>query len=476
MSAMQWLWWALGTTALLAALAASGHALVYKRDPRSATLWLVVIWLVPMFGWALYLLLGINRVRRKAFAVREPVSRRRAGGGNRKPATPAGALPDGLDGLQSLARRITRQELVAGNAIQPLVNGVAAFPAMLASIDSAQTSIMLSSYIFDRAGIGADFVAALARARQRGVEARVLIDDVYVRLARSSAFKPLLHAGVPVAAFNSPLIPARLHAINLRNHRKLLVVDGRSGFTGGMNIHEPYWRPDDPDSAERDLHFKLEGPVVRQLAEVFVADWLFTTGEELQGEAWLPEPEVAGPVPARGIEEGPDEHLDRLRWVFIGALHAARQHIGIWTPYFVPDQAIIAALNAAALRGVTVDILLPERSDHRIVDWAAQAHFWQVLEHGCRIWVRGGPFDHTKLFVVDGTWCCFGSANWDARSLRLNFEFNVEAYGADLGGQLEALFTAALAQARPVTLAEVNARPLPAKLRDGTARLFTPFL
>ena len=473
MTAMEWPLWALGTAAFLAALAASAHALVYKRDPRSATLWVLVIWLLPMFGWLLYLLLGINRVRRKASAVREPLARRRGDACRRDTPEP---VAEGLAGLREMSRRVTGRELTSGNRITPLVNGAEAYPAMLQAIDGARSSIALSSYIFDRAGIGADFVTALERAKQRRVQVRVLIDDVYVRLSRSSAYTPLERAGVPVAAFNSPLIPARLHAINLRNHRKLLVVDGRIGFTGGMNIHQPYWQPDDPDRAERDLHFQLEGPVVRHLAEVFAEDWEFTTGEALSGDSWLADVPEAGTVPARGIDDGPDENLDRLRWVFIGALAAARRTVRIWTPYFVPDQAIIAALNAAALRDVSVDILLPARSDHRIVDWAAVAHFWQVLEHGCRIWLRDEPFDHSKLFVVDGAWSCFGSSNWDARSLRLNFEFNVEAYGTVPGEQLDRLFTDALSTARQVTLAEVNNRHPAVKLRDGAARLFTPFL
>lgn len=476
MNLVQWSWWALGVAALVAAGAASAHALVYKRDPRSATLWLVVIWLIPMLGWAVYLLLGINRVRRKASAVREPVSRKRAGKAPPPDLTIPPTSPDGLEGLRGMAGRITRQELVPGNRIEPLVNGAEAYPAMLAAIDTAEKSIVLSTYIFDRAGIGEMFIDALGRAKTRGVAIRVLIDDVYVRLSRSSAFKTLQRAGIPVAAFNSPLLPARLHAINLRNHRKLLIVDGRVGFTGGINIHQPFWRPAAPETAERDLHFRLEGPVVRQMAEVFADDWEFTTGERLESESWLAEPVHSGTLAARGIEEGPDEHLDRLRWVFIGALHAARRHVSIWTPYFVPDQALIAALNAAALRGVEVDILLPEKSDHPIVDWASRAHYWQVLEHGCRLWIRPAPFDHTKLFVVDGEWCCFGSANWDARSLRLNFEFNVEAYGAELAAPLQALFRAALDTASQRTLADVNSWSLPMRLRNGAARVFTPFL
>jgi len=167
-----------------------------------------------------------------------------------------------------------------------------------------------------------------------------------------------------------------------------------------------------PDSAQRDLHFRIRGPVVRQLAEVFADDWQFTTGEALRDEKWFPELDPVGDIAARGFEAGPDESLDRLRWVFIGGINAARKAVRVWTPYFIPDTALIAALNAAALRGVEVDILLPAESDHVMVQWAATAQLWQVLEHGCRVWSNSGPFDHSKLLLVDGVWATFGSANW----------------------------------------------------------------
>jgi cardiolipin synthase len=333
------------------------------------------------------------------------------------------------------------------------------------------------SYIFDGVGIGADFVRALIDAQRRGVRVRVLIDDVYVRLSPHTAFPALKQAGVPVAAFNATLVPARLHALNLRNHRKILVVDGRTGFTGGMNIYTPYWRPDAPQEAFRDLHFRLEGPVVAHLREAFVGDWYDTADEVLDAAFWGGEPQVVpGGVPARGIEAGPDEALDRMRWVFMGALATARHSVRIWTPYFVPDQALLAAISTAALRGVEVELLTPARGDHALVQWASQAHHWQVLEHGAHIHVRPGPFDHSKLLLVDDAWVCLGSANWDARSLRLNFEFNVEVYDADLGRQLAGMFEAARAEAWEITHATVAARSLPMRLRDGAARLFTPIL
>lgn len=464
--------------ALGAALWASGHAVVFKRDARSAALWVIVIWLMPAVGPVLYYLLGINRVRRKAAALR----------GDRLGVRWSGAAPGpcpesvgdlvapSLRGLAALVSRVTGQPLLPCNRVRPLINGQEAYPAMLRAIAGARRSVAMASYIFDGTGIGAEFIRALADAVRRGVAVRVLIDDVYVRFSFSSAYKPLLREGVPVAVFNPPLIPARLHAAHLRNHRKLLIVDGRIGFTGGMNVHRPYWCPDDPAAAQRDLHFELEGPVVHQLLDVFQEDWRFATGESLPGPAWEAEPGPVGTVPARGIEAGPDESLDRLRWVFLGGLNAARRSIRVWTPYFVPEPALIAGLNAAALRGVQVDILLPERLDHPTVQWACMAQLWQVLEHGCRVWLRPPPFDHSKLFLVDEEWVCFGSANWDARSLRLNFEFNVECYDTALGTQLSKLFDRALAEAKPLEKSALDARPLPIKVRDGLTRLFAPYL
>jgi cardiolipin synthase len=315
-------------------------------------------------------------------------------------------------------------------------------------------------------------VLALADAQRRGVAVRVLIDDVSDRFSWSSAAKKLRAAGVPVGVFNPTLVPARLHAMHLRNHRKILVVDGAIGFTGGMNIDRRYWG----EGAYRDLHFRLRGPVVAQLMEVFAEDWAFSTDEELRGAPWFCALENAGEVIARTIDAGPDESFERLRWAFIAGLNEARRSVRLCTPYFIPDPALISELNSAALRGVEVDIILPQTSDLPHVHWAAVHQLWQVLEYGCRVWMRPGPFDHSKLMVVDAEWTLLGSGNWDARSMRLNFELCVECYSRSLGRRMDALIRERRGQSRPVTLEAVNARPLPVKLRDGFARLFAPLL
>ena len=462
---------AVGLAVLVAALFASGHAVISKRESRSASLWVILIWVMPVLGPILYLLMGVNRVQRRAARLRGDMVRHRTEP-HAAPGEPPGTH---LAPLARMLNNVIARPLVPGNAVEALVDGAQAYPAMLEAIESAQASIVLASYIFHGDGIGAQFVDALARATQRGVAVRVLVDDVDVRFTRSSAYKPLKRAGVPLGVFNPPLMPARLMAVHLRNHRKILVVDGTIGFTGGMNIDRRYWS-NGPEEVSRDLHFRLRGPIVAQLAEGFADDWQFVTGEALRGAPWFVPLEAAGSVFARCIDDGPDDATEPLRWAIVAGLNQAQRSVRIMTPYFVPDSALITALDVAAMRGVEVDIILPAVSDLPHVHWAAFGQLWQVLEHGCRVWSSPGSFDHSKLMVVDGAWTLLGSANWDARSLRLNFELNVECYSVEFGAHMEGLAQARLNAARPVTLADVTARPLPVKLRDGVARLFAPFL
>ena len=463
---------AFGAAVLVAALLASGHAVLFKRESRSASLWVILIWVMPALGPILYLLMGVNRVQRRAARLRSAMVRHRAD--PREVAdVPAGTH---LAPLARMLNNVMDRPLLAGNSVEPLVDGVQAYPAMLEAIESANASIMLASYIFNGDGIGAHFVDALARAVKRGVEVRVLIDDVDVRFTRNSAAKPLARAGVRCGVFNPPIVPARLNAAHLRNHRKILVVDGKVGFTGGMNIDRGYWNPEAPHEASRDLQFRLRGPVVAQLAEVFAEDWHFATGEALRGAPWFVPLAPEGEVLARCIDDGPDESTEPLRWAIVAGLNQAQRSVRVLTPYFVPDSALITALDVAAMRGIEVDIVLPARNDLPHVAWAAWGQLWQVLERGCRVWSSPGPFDHSKLMVVDGAWTLLGSANWDARSLRLNFELNVECYSVELGARMEGLVQTRINAARAVTMAEINARPLAVKLRDGFARLFAPFL
>jgi cardiolipin synthase len=460
----------------LAAALASAHALLHKRDSRAATLWLGVIWLMPAIGPLLYLALGVNRIRRRAvhLAVHNTLSRP-------VPDDLGEPEPAGAEHLQHLARvgnRIAARPLTTGNRLEPLVNGDTAFPAMLAAIESAKKSVTLCTYIFDNDASGAKFVAALARAVRRGVAVRVLVDAAGTRYSWPSITFKLRAAKIPFAKFlpASLLTPWRAATINLRNHRKSLIVDGQIAFTGGINIRHGNVLAEKPRHPVQDLQFRVTGPVVTELQEAFVNDWMFTTGETLDGELWFPEVKESGDIIARVITDGPDADFDKLRLTLLAALAEAQTSVQILTPYFLPDPALISALNLAALRGVRVDIILPAKNNLPVVHWASRALWWQVLERGCRLWLTPPPFDHSKLMIVDGHWVLLGSANWDARSLRLNFELNVECYGRGFAQEMEKVIATKMSAAREVTLAEADGRSLPARLRDATARLFSPYL
>lgn len=474
--------WALALAAVDIVLASGVtiHAVLWKRDSRSVIAWVGLAWLAPFLGVLTYLFLGINRIQRKA------VSLCLHGHNNAKPHCDLDAeewqLPSmfegehpNLQGLASVGNTITGQPLVPGNKVEPLIDGDQAYPAMLEAIAGAKGSVALLSYIFDSDRAGDAFLEALVAAQQRNVQVRVLIDDIGSKYSRPNMVRRLKEAGLKTASFLPTRIPFPIYA-NLRNHRKILIVDGEIGFTGGTNIREGHWLELQPKQPVTCLHFRLTGPVVSQMQKVFAIDWAFAANETIAGGDWAPQCSHAGNVWARGIEHGPDEHFEKMADVIAAGLASARKQVRILTPYFLPNASLVQALTVTAMRGVNVEIYLPSANNIAVVQWAATAQLWQLLEKGCRIFYTPPPFDHTKLMVVDGIWTLLGSTNWDPRSLRLNFEFNVECYDEELAQSLNDIVDKKAKAAHEVTLEEVDNRTFPIRLRDGLARLLTPYL
>jgi cardiolipin synthase A/B len=343
---------------------------------------------------------------------------------------------------------------------------------MLAAIGAAQKSVGLQSYIFRADKAGEAFHQALIQAQRRGVEVRVLIDGVGGGYFWSGTYNHLRRAGVPVARFLHSYFPWRMPFVNLRNHRKVLVIDGRLAFTGGINIGAENLCADDPPHLVLDTHFQVEGPIVDQLTDAFADDWLFATGEKLLTENWFPPLDKAGQVTARVVTSGPDEDMERVEFVALHAISCAHKSIRVVTPYFLPPDPLTMSLGLAALRGVTVDIILPEHSNHPVLDWARRVPLRPLIEAGCRVSLTTGPFDHSKLMVIDDAWALIGSANWDTRSFRLNFELNVELHDPAFAGRLAAVAP----PTRRLTLAELDRDSLPVRLRNSAARLLQPYL
>ncbi len=459
-------------------LFSAGHALLTKRDPRAALGWIVTCLALPGPGLLLYWLLGVNRIRSRARELQMQ------GEGMHwlhfnDPPQPQDIAHYPTDttsrSLITLSDAVTRRPLVCGNRVEVLHNGEEAYPAMLEAIHGARESVYLCSYIFTPDEVGRDFIQALVAAADRGVDVRVLIDAFGELYSREKARKLLQGTRVKAVSF---LPPRLIHSFyfNLRNHRKLLIVDNLIGFTGGMNIRERHRVTAARDSIRViDIHFRLQGPICDQLRDAFMEDWHYATREKRAPKQWK-RPPVAGNACCRGISAGPNEPHEKLNWILIGALGCAQNHIRIMTPYFIPSRAQLAAINAAALRGVRVEIIMPQQNNLPFVAWAASAYLFELLEHDVHIYYHPPPFVHSKLLLIDDKYALIGSANIDPRSLRLNFEFNVEIFDADTVARLSAHFDQALACSRQVTLQEVDARPLTLRLRDSFFKLLSPYL
>ena len=457
------------------ALPAAGHALIFKKDSRSALGWFVICLTFPLAGPICYFFFGVNRIRSRARKLEEDSPFKIDHEVRDQRQIMAFQIPPPLDEIVRMSDAVNRRPLIAGNLIAPLVNGEKAYGSMTSAIEQAEKYVYLSTYIFETRETGRSFIDALARARDRGVDVRVIIDGVGECYSIPRAGRLLARRGIRFARFLPPRLYPPAFRINLRNHRKILVADGKVAFVGGMNIRDSHLS-EKKESRSRiiDLHFRLTGPIAGQIEHVFLEDWRFATGERL----------TPGPVHSfntgnticRAVVDGPNIRIDRLEMLLFCAVSFARKSISIMTPYFLPSSELIGALQAAALKGVDVRILLPGKNNLPFVHWAAMRLLPDLLERGVRIFFQPPPFVHTKLIIIDHHYAQIGSANLDTRSLRLNFELMVEIYGRSVARDLLPHFESQLDGAREITLEEMASRPLALKLRDSFCWLFKPYL
>ncbi len=469
------------TVDIVIVLLAAWHALLFKRDPRASLGWIAVIVLFPIMGPLLYFLLGINRIKTSAQKLSYNSALERIGfigsSDDIQPLKETRMIPERYAALANISNLITRRSLSENNRIEILHNGENAYPAMLGSIESARESIYLSTYIFDTSRTGKAFIDGLAGAHERGVDVRVIIDGIGEYYSFPRAVKLLQKRGIRTVRFIPPgLIPPSVH-LNLRNHRKILVVDGKDAFVGGMNIREGHLaHTAEAGSKVIDVHFRLNGPVVSQVQDVFAEDWNFVTKENFSPVSNHQEGGPEGSAVCRVITHGPNEDMDKLAFILAGAITSAVSRVMIMTPYFLPTRDIISALQIASLRGVRVDILLPQKSNIPFVHWATRNMLWELLQKGVNVYYQPPPFVHSKLLVVDDHYAHVGTANMDPRSLRLNFELVVEIYDEPFVRSMAEHIYASIDKSRKISLKEVDSRKLPARTRDSLAWLFYSYL
>jgi cardiolipin synthase len=464
----------------VAGAGAAVHAAMTKQDVRAAIGWVAVTLFSPLFGALLYFVAGVNRIRHTRVSQQRDETPHSYATYPQVPidnVVPYSAVQ--FASLRTLGDTISNFPVVGENRVAPLAGGDEAYPAMLQAIRHARHCIAMQSYIFDNDQIGQEMAQALIEAHQRGVQVRVLIDAIGSKYSHPPIVRTLHRAGVRTALFmTNPLGVLRMPYANLRSHRKIMVIDGSIGFTGGMNVRAAFVTAISGDQTNRDVHFRMEGPVVAQLMSVFAHDWNFTTHEPLRGEPWFVPPAAtpAGTVPLRCVPSGPDRAMVSTRNMLLGALAVAQHHIRIQSPYFLPDQPLILALATAARRGVRVDVVIPGRNNLRLVNYAMNAQLDQIIRTGCRVWRSSGPFDHSKLLTVDGAWSYVGSSNLDPRSLRLNFELDTEVYDHEIAQWIADRIDAQIANARPVTLRSLYDEPFIKRFRNKVIWLASPYL
>ncbi len=466
---------------ILLSLTTAGHALLHKRTPSSALGWIAVCLIFPFAGAFLYFLFGINRVETRARKLEVkrsayPIEDREYREATSEVSIAASQLdlPRSYAQIARISDRVTRLPLVDGNRVDLLPGGETAYPEMIESINQAEHYVFLTTYIFETNKTGREFIDALARAVKRGLDVRVLIDGVgeYYYFPRAGTL--LKKNGVAVARFIPPrVLPPNIH-INLRNHRKILITDGQTAFTGGMNIGDRHLTDRITNRARViDMHFRLKGPVVMQIEQAFVEDWAFCTGEMATPRPANPAP--CGPAICRAITDGPNEEVNKLATIILGAISSSREQVLIMTPYFLPSLEMISALQSAALRGIDVKIVLPAKNNLPFIHWATNNMLWELLYWGVKVYYQPPPFVHTKLFVIDQQYAQIGSANFDPRSFRLNFELSVEIYDQHVAQTIAGHIEHRIKNSQPIRLSDIEQRPLIIKFRDAVTWLFSPY-
>jgi cardiolipin synthase A/B len=463
------------------------HVLLNKHRPVSAVLWLAVLWAFPFVGALVYLCFGIDQVERgaEARAACRAIQRELGLPAGGDPATvlqPATPVPQGrgVEILDVTNRGRRALDRMGGNDVALLVDGDRFYPELEQTIAAARDSIHVQSFIIARDATGRALVDQLATRAREGLVVRLLYDRFGSTYAHYSwMFRAARKAGVKVASISHASPLRGRFQVNLRNHRKVAVIDGRVGFTGGINIGDPNVSARSAGAPIRDYHLRVTGPAVSELQLQFVADWSFASGEapsELVLERYFPAQQRAGDALLNVVPVGPYAGGHALTDLYFAAIGAAARSLAVVTPYFVPNEPILQAIRAAALRGVDVRLVVPQLGNHWYVDYAARSLYTALLESGVRIFERRPPFSHAKALVVDESYAVLGSPNLDYRSLHLNFETAVEVVDDAFLAHLNEQIATELAHSVEVDLEAHRARSMARRLAENFCYLFQPLL
>jgi cardiolipin synthase len=466
------------------ALALVPLVLVRRKEPSSTIAWILALVFLPAVGTLLFLLFGRDRVRWPAKRKREldavvraqvAEARDHPDDAARKSTPPASRLERALF---KVGARLTHQSATGGNKVDVLTDGNATYDAIGAAIDGARHHVHAQYYLIRDDATGRWFRDRLIAAAQRGVTVRLLVDGFGCFPLGAAWHRPLRRAGVKVGVF-LPMRSVLLQPINLRNHRKIVVVDGSIAFTGGFNVGDEYRGQMAGIGRWRDVHLRIEGPAAAELQRVFFQDWAFATSEPIAAQDYFPKLQnTSGDATVAIVPSGPDTRSESIHRLFFSAIAGAEREVLVTTPYFVPTESLLVAMEVAAMRDVDIKLVLPmpERSNHAVTTHAGRSFYTPLLESGVGVLEYERGMVHAKTLVADRQVSFVGSANMDLRSFRLNFEVHALVHDPTTAAALCGAFADYEVASRRIDAATWHARSWRLKLKEGAARLVSPLL
>lgn len=472
---------------LLITIAVVINLLISGARPTKTMAWLLVIFVIPVLGIILYLVFGVNRRKYKFYKIRAAQKVKnylsRVGGFYDAHLLEQAIPPEGKEMHYKLAALVSRNSRFLpypGNKIQLLRNGPATFESIFDALEKAEKFIHVQYYILEEGELTDGMARIFSEKARQGVEIRVLYDGIGSQSLSNSFIEKLQSDGCHHSCF-LPIANLRpTSTLNYRNHRKIIVIDGKVGFTGGINVSDKYISDKGPLGIWHDMHMRLEGPVVNSLQAVFVTDWNFATEREENGDLlkteYFPKRPAAGDSVAQIVAGGPDSDFFAIRQQYFSMISCAERYVYIANSYVIPGDSILTALQTAALSGVDVRILIPEESDSLIVKWGVRSYFEELLHAGVRVFLYQGHFLHSKTIVVDDEILSVGTANFDIRSFEQNFEVNAIVYDENVAVELKNYFLDDCRNSRELDLKTYQERPLLDKLKEGLAKIFSPIL
>lgn len=452
------------------------HAVVRTRTAQGAVAWTISLITFPYLALPLYWIFGRGKFHGYVAARRSgDLQIHHIAAELRQRLSQAVGHRGGVGGARlEVLEQLAGMPVTAGNRIDLLRDGCAAYGAMFEAMDLAERYVLLQSYLVRDDDLGRDLKARLIRLSRRGVSVCFLYDEIGSHGLPAHYTADLRREGVNVRAFSTTQGPVNRFQLNFRNHRKMLVVDGSQGFVGGFNFGDEYLGRDSQFSPWRDTHVRLFGPCVQALQLAFIEDW-YWAAREVPALSWDPA-EAVGESAALILPTGPADYWDSCALFFLEAISTARHRIWIASPYFVPDEQTLAALQLARLRGVEVRLLLPERADHVWVDWASYAHYPMAERAGIEIYRYEAGFLHQKVLLIDDDLASVGTANLDNRSFRLNFEVSLVVFDPDFASQVETMLLADFAVSRRVIAGELDDKSVWFRFGVSLSRLLAPVL